>query len=169
MYKRCERRRIQKLMQKEKNVTMYRKYQVIHLHMNGETNKRIAGIVGLERKTIGRYIQIYIKDGIEELYPKKSPGRPCQLNKMQEQEMYTMICENTPDEVGFDGVKNWTVKLVIEWVYKNYGIRYSISGMHSLFHRLNLSYTRPTYVLTKADPEKQAQFIADFEEVKKNS
>jgi len=156
-------------MKKEKSTLMYRKYQTLHLHMNGETNKRIAEIVGLERKTIGRYIRIYAKDGIDGLLPKRPPGRPCQLDKMQEQEMYLMICGNTPDEVGFDGVKNWTVKLAIEWVFQKYGIRYTVSGMHSLFHRLNLSYTRPTYVLAKADPEKQAQFMVDFEEVKKNS
>ena len=167
MFKRCERRRIQKLMKKEKDVVMYRKYQAIHLHMNGETKKRIAEIVGLERKTIGRYIQTYIKVGIEGLFPKKPPGRPCRLTKIQEQEMYVMICANTPDEVGFDGVKNWTVKLAIEWILQNYGIRYTVSGMHNLFHRLNLSYTRPTYVLAKADPEKQVQFMADFEDIKK--
>jgi hypothetical protein len=33
--------------------------------------------------------------------------------------------------------------------------------------RMNLSYTRPTYVLAKADKEKQEQFIKDFDEVKK--
>jgi len=36
-----------------------------------------------------------------------------------------------------------------------------------MFHRLKLSYTRPTYVLAKADPEKQKQFREDFETVKK--
>jgi transposase len=154
-------------MQKEKSVVMYRKYQAIHLHMNGETKKRIAEIVGLERKTISRYVQAYTKAGIEGLFPKKPPGRPCQLDKIQEQELYTMICANTPDEVGFDGVKNWTVKLAIEWVFQKYGIRYAVSGMHNLFQRLNLSYTRPTYVLAKADPEKQEQFMIDFEGVKK--
>jgi transposase len=36
-----------------------------------------------------------------------------------------------------------------------------------IFKRLGLSYTRPTYVLTKADKQKQEQFIKDFEKVKK--
>lgn len=39
--------------------------------------------------------------------------------------------------------------------------------MAVILHRLNLSYTRPTYVLKKADKEKQESFKQDFEELKK--
>ena len=34
-------------------------------------------------------------------------------------------------------------------------------------NRLNLSYTRPTYVLAKSDKEKQEKFKQDFEVLKK--
>ena len=40
--------------------------------------------------------------------------------------------------------------------------------MAVILHRLNLSYTRPTYVLKKADPEKQEIFKFDFEALKKH-
>lgn len=33
---------------------------------------------------------------------------------------------------------------------------------------MGFSYTRPAYVLAKADKQKQEQFIQDFEKVKKN-
>ena len=39
--------------------------------------------------------------------------------------------------------------------------------MWVILHRLNLSYTRATYVLKKADKDKQAKFIEDFKELKK--
>jgi len=80
---------------------------------------------------------------------------------------YIQAYKDTPEESGFDGVKNWTAKLACEWVSRNFGVRYSINGMLDLFHRLNLSYTRPTYVLAKADPEKQERFKTDFEDLKK--
>jgi transposase len=38
-----------------------------------------------------------------------------------------------------------------------------------MLKRLGLSYTRPTYVLAKADKQKQEQFIEEFNEVKKTS
>jgi len=77
------------------------------------------------------------------------------------------ISDSTPEDVGFDGVKNWTAKIACEWVFRKFGVRYSVNGMLEMFHRLNLSYTRPAYVLAKADPAKQAQFMDDFEDIKK--
>ena len=42
------------------------------------------------------------------------------------------------------------------------------NSMAVILHRLNLSYTRPTYVLKKADPEKQEIFKSDFKALKKH-
>lgn len=39
--------------------------------------------------------------------------------------------------------------------------------MALVLHRLNLSYTTPTYVLAKADKLKQEKFRTDFETLKK--
>ena len=36
-----------------------------------------------------------------------------------------------------------------------------------MLERMGLSYTRPTYVLAKADKEKQEQFVQDFDDFKK--
>lgn len=43
------------------------------------------------------------------------------------------------------------------------------SAMCLVLHRLNLSYTRPTYVLAKADKIKQEKFKEDFEVLKKTT
>lgn len=43
----------------------------------------------------------------------------------------------------------------------------SIRGITAMLHRLGMSYTRPTYVLAKADKEKQEQFKEDFEDIRK--
>lgn len=40
-------------------------------------------------------------------------------------------------------------------------------GIAYILHRLNLSYTRPTYVLAKSHKEKQEKFKNDFEVLKK--
>ena len=41
------------------------------------------------------------------------------------------------------------------------------SAVYVAMDRLNLSYTRPTYVLAKSDKEKQEKFKQDFELLKK--
>jgi putative transposase len=158
---------IRKLLRTSKNPAMYRKYLVIRLHMKGLTNKTIAETVDLDPQTVGIYIKTYKWLGVEGLIPKKQTGRPSFLTKEQEQQLYKTISESTPEEVGFNGVMNWTAKLACLWVFKEMGVQYSINGMIDLFHRLNLSYTRPTYVLAKADPKKQEQFRETFEDIKK--
>jgi transposase len=45
----------------------------------------------------------------------------------------------------------------------------SWSGMLEMLQRLNLSYTKPTYNLAKADPQKQEEFKQEFELLKKPS
>nr|WP_315080673.1 winged helix-turn-helix domain-containing protein [uncultured Clostridium sp.] len=78
-------------------------------------------------------------------------GAPRKLSTEQEQKLVDVITNNTPDEVGFESRKNWTIKLVQKWVLSNFNITIKHSSMAVIFHRLNLSYTRPTCVLAKAD------------------
>ena len=167
-YKRYEKKDIKRLLRKTKDTVLYRKYQTIFLHMDGLSNTRIAEIVLVDRKTVGVYINQYIEGGIDALVPKKPPGRPRLLTEEQELQVYATISNNTPEDVGFDGIKNWTAKIACLWVTQKFGVKYSVNGMLDLFHRLNLSYTRPTYVLAKADPEAQKRFKEHFEDVKKN-
>ena len=161
-------RAIEKLIKATKDTVMLRKYQVVYLHMKGYTNVQISEITTLHEKTVGVYVNAYKLSGADALVPKKPSGRPSFLSEEQEAWLYKTIKENTPEEVGFEGIRNWTAKIACLWVLKEFGVQYSVNGMLDLFHRINLSYTRPTYVLAKADPEKQEQFRDDFEVVKKN-
>ena len=158
---------VEKLMNEAKNRVMYRKYLVVSLHMKGHTNLRIAEMLNLDKNTVGVYINSYNARGADGLVAKKPPGRPRFLTEEQEQKLYKTIKEKTPDEVGFTGVMHWTAKIACDWVLKEFGVAYRPNGMLEMFHRLKLSYTRPTYVLAKADPKKQEQFKEDFEGVKK--
>ncbi len=69
--------------------------------------------------------------------------------------------------MGFAPRKNWDCNLICKWVYANFKVKYSHSGMLDALRRLNLSYTRPTYALNKANPEKQEEFKQEFETIKK--
>ena len=62
---------------------------------------------------------------------------------------------------------NWTSRIIGQYIQREYGYNYSIKGVTIILKRLNLSYTRPSYVLAKADKEKQEHFKTDFETLKK--
>ena len=59
--------------------------------------------------------------------------------------------------------------MVCEYVKRQFQVTFSKRGMLNLLHRIKLSYTRPTYSLAKADPEKQEKFREELESIKKTS
>ena len=56
---------LEKLLQTSKNRVMYRKYLVVHLHMKGYTNLQIADMLGLNKNTVGIYINTYNTQGAD--------------------------------------------------------------------------------------------------------
>lgn len=87
----------------------------------------------------------------------------------EEQKLKEVITQNTPDNICLPNRKNWNASLALQWVKNNFGIQYSPSGMLKVLQRLELSFTKPTYTLAKADPKKQEEFKASFEVLKKPS
>lgn len=156
-------------MKTTKDKRMYQRYRVIYLHLRGYTNRSIAKEEGFCEHTIGTYISKYKEGGLDGLIPKPIPGAPRLLTPEQEQELAEVVTTKTPDEVGFPNRKNWYINIVQKWVENAWGVKYSHRGMAEVLYRLGLSFTRPTYTLAKADPEKQQKFKQDFELLKKPS
>ena len=124
------------------------------------------GSFGLRRKqNIKTYL--YLKGIILGL--KRPTGRQRKLTDEQENELCSIITEKLPKEVGLEPYCNWTAPLACKYVKDHYGVTFSERGMRDVFYRLKLSYTRPTYVLAKADPQKQAEFLEKLEDIKKGS
>jgi len=164
---RAEIKRLKKLSQKTKEVRMKLRYDVIRLHLQKRPNAEIAEICAITHQTVLNYINAYTKSGLDGLTIAKPPGRSRKLTEEQEKQLYECISTKLPKDVGFDPFVNWTAPLAQQWVHKQFGIQFSERGMRNVFARLNLSYTRPTYVLKKADPVKQEAFKLGFESLKK--
>ena len=160
---------IKKAMKETNQKRMFIRYQIVLYHLRGYTNVEISKLLDLAQHTIGIYVNKYKQSGLDGLVMGHSPGAPRMLTDKQEKQLYDVISTKTPDEVGFKYRKNWTSSLAVKWVKLNFEVEYSINGMLDLLHRIKLSYTRPTYTLAKADPEKQEAFKQEFEGLKKPS
>lgn len=158
---------LKKAIKENKNKRMHIRYMVIYHHLEGYTNLEIAAIENICNHTVGSYINAYKERGLEGLVMGKSSGAPRFLTDEQEKTLVEVIITKTPDEVGFPFRKNWDCNIVCQWVLNNFNVKFSQRGMLQLLHRHNLSYTRPTYTLAKADPVKQEVFIQEFEALKK--
>lgn len=151
-----------------KNTRMKLRYDVIRLWLEERKKTEIAELLNTTYQTVTNYIAAYEESGINGLEMKKSPGRNKKLSTQQEKQLYECITVKLPKDVGFEPFVNWTAPLAVQWIKKEFGIEFTERGMRDVFYRLKLSYTRPTYVLKKADPQKQEAFKEEFENLKKN-
>ena len=98
---------------------------------------------------------------------KRTPGAKRKLNPEQEKMIFEVVTNKTLHQVGFEYRNKWTIELIRQWVIKQFNVTMCHRGMEEVLYRLNLSYTLPTYVMAKADKNKQEKFKNDFEELKK--
>lgn len=158
---------IKAAMNLEKKARVFKRYQALYLFLSGKKRAEIAEFLGISVTTVSNIHSIYRKEGLAGIPDKPVPGRPARLTNEQQSELRKVILNKVPSEVGFPAKFNWTAGMIGKYIKKNYSYSYSIRGITGMLDRMGLSYTRPTYVLAKADPQKQAQFVQDFEAVKK--
>ncbi len=119
--------------------------------MDGHGILEIVNLCKLSDKTVSKYIRMFNEGGLEELLKYgKTTGRPSFLNK-QEQERVKEAILSTPKEQGCGESVNWTAPLVKEFINKEFKINMTNVGIQLMLHRMGFSFTRPTYVLAKAD------------------
>lgn len=155
------------LSKKEKNVKQKQRYDVVLLFLEGYERKEISAVLHMPKRTSDHYIYLYQQGGADALLIKKQPGYKKKLTDEQEKELLNIISTQTPYEAGIGVFANWTAPLACRLVAERFKVEYSERGMRDLFKRVGLSYTRPTYTLAKADPEKQEAFKTEFETIKK--
>jgi putative transposase len=158
---------IKEAMDSEKKVRFFKRYQALYLFLSEKTREEVAKIVGISPNTVSNIHRAYKSEGLAGIPDKPIPGRPTRMNAEQEAEIRSVILEKVPSEVGFPAEYNWTAGLIGKHIKREYGYDYSIRGITGMLDRMGLSYTRPTYVLAKANKQKQEEFVKDFEKVKK--
>lgn len=159
---------IEQQLKQEKGRRMFERYQTIKLHLLGQPNQAIAVSIGRKESTVVRYLRQYRNHGLDGLQMKFSPGPPEQLSKEQQAQLKKTILDHVPYEVGFTAKFNWTLQIITEYIRREFGKTYSIRGASKLMHRMELSYTKPTYTMAAADEQKQKQFVEEtFPRLKK--
>ena len=122
----------------------------------GWSPAQVAEILLFDEKTSRQYFDRYQQGGIQALLDDNYSGTEPKLDAHQMSELEGYLEEHIlPD-----------AKSVIAHIDKQYGIRYSVSGVTDLLHRLGFSYKKPTHVPGKQDPAQQHAFIEEYEQIK---
>lgn len=122
----------------------------------GWSAAQVAEILLFNEKTSRYYFERYQQGGIGALLDDNYSGAEPKLSEYQMSELEQYLeAHLLPD-----------AKSVIAHIYKQYKVRYSLSGVTDLLHRLEFSYKKPTHVPGKQDPAKQRAFIGEYEHLK---
>jgi transposase len=122
----------------------------------GWSAAQVAEILLFDEKTSRCYFARYQQGGLAALLDDNYSGAEPKLDAHQISELDAYLAEHIlPD-----------AKSVIAHIAKQYGVRYSVSGVTDLLHRLGFSYKKPTHVPGKQNPGQQRAFLKEYEHIK---
>lgn len=117
---------------------------------------QIAEILLFDEKTSRSYFERYKQGGLTALLDNHYRGAEPKLDEYHMSKLQAHLEENIyPD-----------AKSIIAYIQKQYHVVFSLSGVTDLLHRLGFSYKKPTHVPGKQDPEKQREFLKEYERIK---
>ena len=116
----------------------------------------ISEILLLNEKTSRNYFNRYQHGGLVALLEDDYAGAEPKLTEQQMKALETYLDDHIlPD-----------AKTVIAYIEKQYKVRYSLSGVTDLLHRLGFSYKKPTHVPGKQDPAQQQAFLDEYKQLR---
>ena len=138
---------LKELYLKEQDFRIRMRLQALWLLRRGYSLAQTAEVVGVHLRTVGRWLFWYRQGGIEALrsHRQGGDGRSPYLTS----EQVSKLCERASAE-GF-----FTIHEAVEWVWEQFGVRYTYWGMRSLFRRLGFVKKVPRPISAKASPQAQ--------------
>lgn len=138
---------------KERNARYADRIKTILWRDQGLTLQEIAHLLFLDQKTPRHWEKVYHEKGFDALLSDDYKPYTGKLTDEQKQELFRYVSSHMFLDVG-------PIIQHIEW---EFGVTYSISGMRDLLHSLGFSYKKPAHVPGEADPEKQRDFLNNFQ------
>jgi transposase len=124
----------------------------------GFTYSEISSALFLDDSTLRRYYKEFLDSGLDGLLEDNHKPYNGKMDEEQEKILTKAIKEN---------FYHSSVEIVV-LIKELFGIDYSPQGLVHTLKRLGFSYKKTKLVPSKADPEKQLDFLAKYNEIKSN-
>lgn len=147
---------------------MAKRIAVIRLIMQGYLGIQVAELLNLHRETVSIYVQKFNQGAMDALLERRyAPGRKPYLSPEEERELKKMLEESTPADEGYGIETGWNTRIIQHVLEEKFSVTMSRGGIGDMLHRWGFRYTRPTYTLKRANPQKQKEFQQGMELIKK--
>jgi transposase len=117
----------------------------------GESPETVINALGMNRRTVYRWIALYREGGTEALKARPLFGRPLKLSGTQLRWIYKTVVTKDPLQLRFSFAL-WTREMVKELIERKYGIRLSVVSVGRLLKKLGLSCQKPLMRAFQQDP-----------------
>jgi transposase len=140
--------------------------QIVLMAHRGRAHQDIATDVAVVPRTVQRWLNTYLADGLEGLRPKTAKGQPPSIPMSRADEVKRWVIEG-PAPQGLDRA-NWTYAELADHLKRVHGIRTSRSAVQRFCAAIGIRPYRPSYRYLRADPLKQAKARQELAELKKS-
>lgn len=134
--------------------------QIVLMAHRGRPRQAIATDLGVDRRTVTRWVNAYCDAGLAGLQPKKAPGRPGKIPPALTATVRQWVIDG-PAQQGLDRA-NWTHEELADHLLKARGVRTSRSAVQRFCSKIGIRLYRPTYRYLRGDPGKQARAEEDL-------
>jgi len=160
-------------LSEEEQITLEQMYQyhpkrrcrqrahVVLLSAQGYSQKEIAQIVRMTRKTVADCLKRYKKHGFLGLYDKPIPGRPPKITNDIQRHIDKCL-ETSPRDYGYN-ISSWTISLMRYHLWVHFGIAVCIETVRQWFIRLGYSLIFPRYLLLEANEREVEEAAKEIE------
>ena len=100
--------------------------------------KEAARMCETHPRNLSRWLALYRKSGYEELANFKYKGKPAELNREQLARLDEIV-DAAPRQWGYDS-GTWTAGMVVEVIFKEFGVKYSNSAVQKILRKLGFSF-----------------------------
>jgi transposase len=126
----------------------------------GESPEVVVKALGMNRRTVYRWIALYREGGAEALKAKPLVGRPLKLNGARLRWIYRTIVTKNPLQLRFPFAL-WTREMVKELIERKYGVNLSVVSVGRLLKKLGLTCQKPLMRAFQQDPVVVRQWIEE--------
>ena len=119
---------------------------------DGESPEDVAAALGINRRTIYRWLSAYHYGGVDALRRKEASGRPGKLSGKQLEKLARILRTKNPLQLKFEYAL-WTISMIRRLIRDQFGVALSDVSVGRLLKRLGFSPQRPMYRAWQQDAE----------------
>ena len=134
-----------------KTLTELRKRAVASVQQ-GQRPEDVARALGVNLRTVFRWLALYRSGGWSKLDARKRGGRPPKLEAQALKWVYDTVLGTNPLQLKFPFAL-WTTAMIGELIAKRFGVHLSRSSVCRLLAQMGLSAQRPLWRAYQQDPE----------------